>query len=281
MRKMKVLVTGAAGQFARAIRETWTDHDLVMPEESLLNLGQRESILSVCNTVRPQVVINAAAFTQVDRCEAEPELAYRINGEAVGWLAEACAKQGALLLQVSTDYVFDGCGTRPYREEDPTGPRSVYGLSKLRGEQEAARAPNFLILRTAWLYDAWGKNFMLTMLKAASQGRKLRVVDDQWGCPTSCRALARQAKIAVEEDWRGLVHSTCVGETTWHGFAAEIFKQKKLHADLSPCGTSEYPLSAPRPAYSVLDGARRATLGTDLMPSWQEALSEVVQSTKL
>ena len=272
----RVLVTGGAGQWARAIRSAWKDQELIIPDESRLDLSQRESIFSACRGCKPQIVINAAAFTQVDRCEAEPERAHLINGEAVGWLAEACAEQGALLIQFSTDYVFDGLGTRPYREEDPTQPRSVYGQSKLRGEQEAARNPEHLILRTAWLYDAWGKNFMNTMLQAAAQGRALRVVDDQRGCPTSCRALARQTRQAAEEGWRGLVHATCQGETTWHGFAAEIFRRSNIQAHLAPCRTEDYPVAAPRPAYSVLSGAQRALRGTDLMPPWQEALAEVI-----
>jgi dTDP-4-dehydrorhamnose reductase len=276
MTTQKVLVTGAAGQLARAIRETWTGCELLMPSETDLDLGRREAILQVIGALKPQVVINAGAFTQVDRCESEPELAQRINGEAVGWLAEGCEANQALLVQISTDYVFDGTGTRPYRETDPTHPMSVYGLSKLRGEKEAMGAREHLILRTAWLYDAWGKNFFLTMRNAAAQGRSLRVVDDQRGCPTTCRALARQMRVAVEEGWRGLAHATCAGETTWYGFAGEIFRQAGIRADLLPCGTSDYPLPAPRPAYSVLDGSHRKALGTDVMPDWQDALTEVV-----
>jgi len=191
MTRLRVLVTGSKGQLAQAIRETWREHDLIMPDESVLDLGQRESILEACRDQKPNVVINAGAFTQVDRCESEPERAHLINGLAVGWLAEGCEKHGALLVQISTDYVFDGLGSRPYREDDRTGPLSVYGQSKLQGEQEAARAPEHLIVRTAWLYDSWGKNFYLTMRQAAAQGRKLRVVNDQRGTPTTCRALAR------------------------------------------------------------------------------------------
>lgn len=274
---MRVLVTGASGQLAHAIQRLWVDHELVLPDESRLDLADPSAIQAVVSEVRPQVLVNCGAFTQVDRCETEPELAHRINGEAVGWLAEACADHGALLVQVSTDYVFDGQATRPYREEDPTGPRSVYGQSKLQGEQEAARIPEHLILRTAWLYDAWGRNFLRTMLNSTAQGRSLRVVDDQVGSPTTCRALARQVMVGVEEGWRGIVHATCTGETTWYGFAAEIFRQAGVQADLTPCATSDFPLPASRPAYSVLDGSRRARLGTDLMPAWQEALAEVIQ----
>jgi len=276
----RILVTGGSGQLARALRETWTGDELILPEESVLDLGSRVAIQGVCREVRPEVIVNAGAFTQVDRCESEPVLAERINGEAVRWLAQAAAEQGALLVQISTDYVFDGQASRAYREEDPTAPRSVYGRSKLRGEREAAAAPAHLVLRTAWLYDAWGRNFLQTMLAAAGQGRKLRVVDDQWGSPTSCRALARQIRTAVAENWRGLVHATCAGETTWYRFAAEIFRQAGIPADLSPCTSADYPLPAPRPAYSVLDGTRRASLGTDLMPPWPAALAEVLNEPR-
>lgn len=272
----RVLVTGGAGQLAEAIRRTWTRFELVIPAERELDLSDPDAITRVVGEVRPRIVVNAGAYTAVDRCEAEPELALRINGQAPGWLAEACAKAGALLVQVSTDYVFDGTGAKPYRENDPTNPQSVYGRTKLLGEHEAAQAPEHLIVRTAWLFDAWGKNFLRTMLNAAAQGRSLRVVDDQHGCPTSCRALARQLQYAVIEEWRGVVHSTCTGETTWHGFAEEIFHRTGVKADLSPCTTADYPLPAPRPAYSVLDGGRRRALGTDLMPDWREALAEVI-----
>jgi len=273
---MRILLTGGSGQLARVIREAWTDHDLIVPDEAVLNLGDPGAIRSVLEEARPEAVLNLGAFTQVDLCESQPDQAMLINGTAVGWLAEACAAQNALLVHISTDYVFDGAGTRPYLETDPTGPRSVYGRTKLEGERNAALAPEHLIVRTAWLYDAQGRNFYRTMVGAAAQGRALRVVADQQGSPTTCRALARQLHTALAEGWRGLVHGTCQGETTWHGFAAEIFRQKGLQVDLSPCATADYPLPAPRPAYSVLSGAHRRSLGTDVMPTWEAALAEVV-----
>jgi dTDP-4-dehydrorhamnose reductase len=273
---MRVLVSGASGQLARAIRLAWTEHELFLPEESVLDLSRPGAIHSVVAQVKPEVLINCAAFTQVDRCETEADLAQLINGTAVGWLAEACEAQGALLIQISTDYVFDGTGTRPYREDDPTNPVSVYGRTKLEGERQAARCSRHLIARTSWLYDAWGKNFLNTMLGGAAQGRALRVVDDQVGAPTTCRALARQLKVAVEEGWQGLVHMTCQGETTWHGFAQAIFEAKGMAVELSSCRTADYPTPARRPAYSVLNGDRREVLGTDLMPQWRVAMAEVI-----
>ncbi len=276
---MKVLVTGGEGQLARAIAETWVDHEVIRMGRAELDLSDLASIPGVIERVRPQVILNAGAHTAVDRCESEPDLARRLNAEAVAVLAESADRLGALFVQISTDYVFDGQGTRPYREEDPTGPRSVYGRTKLEGEAAAASAPQHLIARTSWLYDAWGKNFYRTMLNAAAQGRSLRVVDDQRGTPTSCRAVARQLEVAMREGWRGLVHVTCAGETTWHGFAAELFRQHGLAPELKPCPSTEYPLPAPRPAYSVLEGGKRARLGSDVMPRWQEALAEVVAAT--
>jgi len=274
---MRVLVTGGAGQLAHAIRLIWAEHELVIPAESELDLSRPESIQSVVSSVKPDVLVNCAAFTQVDRCESEAALARLINATAVGWLVEACEAQGAMLVQISTDYVFDGTATRPYNEDDPTNPTSVYGRTKLEGERQAARCSRHLIARTSWLYDAWGKNFLNTMVNAANQGRSLRVVDDQRGAPTTCRALARQLKVAAEQQWQGLVHTTCQGETTWYGFAKAIFEAKGMQVDLSPCTTADYPTPATRPTYSVLDGSRRATLGTDLMPHWHEALLNVVQ----
>jgi dTDP-4-dehydrorhamnose reductase len=273
---MRVVVTGGAGQLARAIERFWSGHEVILPAEADLDLSRREAIDAVMDTLRPQVLINAGAYTAVDKAEAEAEQAMLINGTSVAWLAQACERHKALLVQISTDYVFDGQGTRPYREEDPTGPRSVYGRTKLVGEQEAAKAPDHLILRTAWLYDAWGKNFLHTMLNAARQGRALKVVDDQLGTPTTCRALARQLQVAVEGRWRGLFHGTCAGEGSWFDFAYEIFHQSRMNPDLRPCTSAEYPVPAPRPSYSVLDNSKRRTLGDDRMPDWREALAEVI-----
>lgn len=274
---MRVLVTGGRGQLARAIQQAWKAHDLILLGSDELDLASGDSIRAALAHHRPTLVLNAGAFTQVDLCESEPDSASAINARGVGLLAEACETLGACLIQISTDYVFDGTAVRPYREDDPTHPISVYGRTKLQGEQEAARCRRHLIVRTSWLYESWGRNFFNTMLNAAAQGRALRVVDDQRGAPTTCRALARQLEVAADQGWEGLVHATCAGETSWHGFAAEIFARTAVKADLRPCRTEDYPTAARRPAYSVLDGSRRRAWGPDVMPDWRDALAELVE----
>ncbi len=271
-----ILITGGGGQLAQALSRELADRELHLLDRSRLDLGSPEAIQQAMRRVDPEVVINAGALTQVDLCETERERAFRLNGEAVGWLAEACAEKGAKLVQISTDYVFGGEERVPRREGDAPEPRTVYGRSKLLGEQLAASAPGSLVVRTAWLYDARGTNFLRTMLRLGREGGPIRVVDDQWGTPTSCRALARQLRLALEEGWGGLVHMTCGGETTWFRFAQEIFRESRVSADLRPCSTADFPRPAPRPAYAVLDNSKRLAWGADLMPPWAEALREVL-----
>lgn len=278
---MRLVVTGGSGQLARAMKSQCASHEVILPPEAALDLSDAGRIRSVLEGLEPQIVVNAGAFTQVDRCETEEALAMRINGDAVGTLAEVCSDIGAVLVQVSTDYVFDGTGNKPYREEDPVCPLSVYGKSKLLGERNASRAREHLIVRTAWLYETWGNNFYNTMLRLAAEGRPIRVVNDQHGSPTSCRALARQILAALEQGWRGMLHAVCAGETTWYGFAEEIFKQHGLRVDLSPCATSEFQRQAPRPSYSVLACERLQRLGGNPMPDWRESLAEVVREKQL
>jgi len=248
-----------------------------MPSEAELNLADEGSIRAAIQKYRPDIFLNCAAYTNVDAAEANEDLAQLVNGKAVGWIADECNNIGALLVQVSTDYVFDGLSTRPLKEGDPVGPCSVYGRSKLEGEVAAQKARRHIIFRTSWLYDAWGKNFFNTMIRLASEGRPIKVVSDQRGSPTTCRALARQMRLAVENGWHGLFHATCTGDTTWHGFAQAIFSIMGLAPECSPCSTQEYPTPAKRPAYSVLDNSKRIALGGDLMGHWEDALGEVAK----
>ncbi len=273
---MRILVSGGSGQLARALQLVLTGHELILPEEKDFDLADPGAMLRTLHVIRPDVVLNAGAYTAVDAAEADEAQALRVNGTAVGVLAKACNEHRALLVQISTDYVFEGNDPRPRRETDPTGPRTAYGRTKLAGEGAAREAHDHLIVRTSWLYEAWGKNFLNTMLRLGAEGRPLKVVDDQHGSPTSCRALARQLQVALDGGWRGLVHVTCAGSTTWYHFARTIFRMACMNAEVQPCTSAEYPVPAPRPAWSVLDNSGRLAHGEDLMPSWEDALAEVL-----
>ncbi|MCE5233069.1 MAG: dTDP-4-dehydrorhamnose reductase [Mizugakiibacter sp.] len=241
----------------------------------------------------PALVVNAAAYTAVDRAEDEQEAAMRANGEAVGALGAWAARRGALVVHYSTDYVFDGAAARPYREDDPTGPLGAYGRSKLAGEAALRESgADHLILRTAWVYGARGHNFLRTMLRLAGERERLTVVDDQHGAPTSSRLIASATAAALARwlDWDaarrraalGTHHLVASGQTTWCGFARAIFEQAAAagviarvpQVDAIP--TSAFPTRARRPAWSVLDTARfRDTFGLHL-PDWRDGLAQAV-----
>ncbi len=228
--------------------------------------------------LRPEVVLNAAALTAVDYCELHEEEAFRVNAQGAGNLAEAAASSGALLVHYSTDYVFDGGRPEPYREEDPTGPRSVYGRSKLRGEEMVrSRSTEHLILRTAWLFGCHGKNFIRTILQAAREGQPLRVVDDQRGSPTYARDLAACTMKLVGGRCRGTYHVTNSGACSWYELARFSVECSGIEeVAVSPVSSSEYPRPARRPANSVLVNARLEKEGFGLLRSWQEAVREYI-----
>ncbi|ROU07277.1 dTDP-4-dehydrorhamnose reductase [Lysobacter enzymogenes] len=247
-----------------------------------LDLGEAEAIAPLLRRLRPDHVVNAAAYTAVDRAESEPALAQAINAVAPGRLAQACAALGIGLIHFSTDYVFDGRGQRPYREDDATAPLNVYGRSKLDGERAvAASGARHLILRTAWVYAAdHGHNFLHTMLRLGGEREELRVVADQRGSPTPtwllADAVARILERGIAEP--GVRHLAAAGETTWHGFAEAIFAAAVADGRLAraprvlPIATAEYPTPARRPAYSVLDTRMlREEYGLEL-PDWREGL---------
>jgi len=229
------------------------------------------------------VVANAAAMTHVDRCEGEPALAEAANAVAPGRLAEACRKAGARLVHVSTDYVFDGTGTRPYRETDPVAPRSVYGRTKLEGERRVAAAlPDAIIARTAWVFGP-GRNFVRTILTLAARavdgtGSPLRVVADQKGSPTYADDLAAALVALVEAEGTGIYHLVNAGIATWWELArAAIDEWGHPELAIQKLRTEEYPVPAPRPAWSVLDTSRAASQGVRLRP-WREALRSYLHS---
>jgi dTDP-4-dehydrorhamnose reductase len=288
---MRVLVTGRIGQLARALEEAMpADWSAVFHDRDTVDLMQPGAAAQMIADVQPDLVINAAAWTAVDLAETERDAAFRINGAAVGEIAEASAKIGAALIHISTDYVYDGTKEAPYVETDPPAPVSVYGASKLAGEQAALAAnPRTVVLRTAWVYAPWGKNFVLTMLELARTRPQLRIVADQRGAPTSaldlaaaCLAIAPRlvATPAGNPVW-GVYHYAGRGACSWADFAAEAFALAHARSgvpvpQIERISTAEYPTPARRPANSVLDcGKFETTFGLATVP-WREALARVV-----
>jgi len=230
---------------------------------------------------RPQVVVNCAAFTAVDDCEEERERAFAVNGDGAGHAAQAAATVGAHLVHVSTDYVFDGAATEPCREDASTAPRSVYGQSKLDGERQALSYDRATVVRTSWLFGPGGPNFAATMLRLIDGGTDpLRVVDDQVGCPTYTRYLARGlwelAALGPDAGATGVIHYRNREPVSWHGFASEIARSWRPAVEVLPVSTDEFPRPAPRPAYSVLAVERFESLAGRPVEPWIAGLQEYV-----
>ncbi|GFO68316.1 NAD(P)-dependent oxidoreductase [Geomonas limicola] len=235
------------------------------------------SVQRVLTTLKPRVVVNAAAYTDVDGCEGNTELAMQVNGEGVAHLAMISKEIDAKLVQVSTDYVFDGRKGSPYQEDDAPAPLSIYGESKYAGEMNTCFNPNHLIVRTQWLYGHAGKNFVETMLKLATERSELTVVDDQVGSPTWTRDLALAIKALIDKDCRGTYHAANAGFTSWNGFALEIFRLAGLKVEVAPMTTEQLGRPATRPLYSTLDcGKLAADTGFTPQP-WQDALKRYLE----
>ncbi len=272
------LVVGAGGQLGTDILrvlERGGERDVVGLTRADLDVADRTAVDKALAAHAPSVVVNAAAYTAVDAAETDEAAAAAANTAAPGFLAEACAQSGARLVHLSTDYVFAGDGTQPYDEDDPTGPRSVYGRTKLAGEKAVLHAlPSAYVVRTAWVYGAAGSNFVKTMAKLERTHETLSVVDDQRGSPTWSFDLATGVvALARSGASGGVYHCTNSGETTWCGFARAIFEE--LGADparVAPTTTEAFPRPAPRPAYSVLANRRWEQAGLPAMPHWRDAL---------
>ena len=282
---MKIMLTGGGGQLAWELERALAPlGEVLCFDRATLDLGDAAALARRVRELRPDVVVNAAAFTAVDRAEAESELAQRVNGIAPGVLAEEARRAGALMVHYSTDYVFDGAKQAAYVESDPPNPINAYGRSKLAGERAVAQAAgDHLILRTCWLYGARGQNFLRTILRLALTRERLRVVSDQVGKPTWVRPLAEATgqilaqRIARAGGESGLFHLACAGETSWHGFARAILEEFAVELDRRPAleaiSTPEYPLPAARPANSRLDcGKLQRAFGLAL-PDWRKSLS--------
>jgi len=291
-----ILLLGANGQLGQELRRALaplgtivaTTRSGALPDGSaceVADFDQPASLAALLDRVQPTVVVNAAAYTAVDRAESDRDAAFRANAEAPGVLAQWCAQAGVPLVHYSTDYVFDGQGTRPYREDDSTAPLGVYGASKLAGEQAIrAAGGRHLIFRTAWVYASHSANFLRTMLRVGAERDVLRVVADQVGTPTPAALIADVTAQSLQHDGAlsGTWHLTAKGETSWHGFAEAIFAEAVATGVLprapkvEAITTAEYPTPAKRPAYSHLDVAKLEQDFGVVLPSWQDGLKRVI-----
>ena len=286
---MRIVVTGVNGQIATSLIERGGGRaDIIALGRPRLDLANRESVLRAIEASPCDIIVNAAAYTAVDKAEQEPGEAMRINADGAAHVAEAAAIAGVPLLQLSTDYVFNGAGERPYRESDPTGPTSAYGRSKLAGERRVLVAqPNCAILRTAWVYSPFGANFVRTMLRLGETREEIGVVADQHGNPTYAldiadALLAIAARLAEDAspDLRGVFHMTGQGEATWADVAEATFAAAERHGRkpvrVRRVGTKDYPTPAKRPANSRLDNDKLSRIHGVVLPEWRRSLSDCV-----
>lgn len=282
---MRFLIVGGRGQLGRCLVDCLgaADHEYLALGREGLDITDSGAVLASAEQYRPDVIINAAAYTAVDKAETEPDQAWLINSDAVANLAEAANAVGAQLIQVSTDYVFDGNSTRPYIESDPVNPLGVYGESKLAGEMRAEQAERFLIVRTAWVFSEYGNNFVKTMLKLADERERLSIVADQYGTPTYAGDLAATLiQMAVAGLGSGTYHFSGGEICSWYEFAEFIFQRaEKISPEfkapqLIPITTSEYPTLASRPAHSAMDNSRLKKLLPECAPDWKVALDQVI-----
>ncbi|MCB2341307.1 dTDP-4-dehydrorhamnose reductase [Clostridium estertheticum] len=277
---MKILITGANGQLGRELANQYKEKktiDLILTGRSDLDISNINEVYSFVNENKPDVIINCAALTAVDKCETEIDMAYKINAIGPKNLAIAANEIGAEVVQVSTDYVFNGNIDKPLTEFDKIDPLTIYGKTKLEGEILVKNHnPKHYIVRTAWLYGD-GNNFVKTMINLSKSNTTLKVVNDQKGTPTSTVDLARTIITLVEQKNYGLFHCTCKGECTWYEFTKEIFRFKGITTTVLPCTTDEFPRPAKRPEYSVLRNYMLELTTGDITRTWQEAIHEYLK----
>lgn len=282
----KVLVTGAKGQVgSEIVKAVPAGFTVIGLGSNELDITNQQQVTAVIAQYKPDLIINAAAYTAVDKAESDSDNAYAVNQQAVAWLAQAAKQADIPLFHISTDYVFDGESTTPYKETDPVNPQSVYGMSKLAGEQVLAATHNkHIILRTSWVFGAEGNNFVKTMLRLGKERDELSVVADQYGCPTSAASiadvlwkLAELYKQKASLPW-GIYHFSNSPACTWHGFAVEIFKQAKekglidKEPKVNAITTAEYPTPAKRPVWSVLSYDKLEALLSEKVPKWVDSI---------
>lgn len=293
----RILIVGNAGQLGRELEESFAGFGpIIGVDRESVDLADANQTRDLVRRTAPDIILNAAAYTAVDRAESERNLAYAINEQAPRVLAEEALQCKALFVHYSTDYIFDGGNTSPWVETDSPHPLNVYGASKLAGELAVEKiGGKFLIFRTSWVYGPHGNNFLLTMLRLARERDRLSIVDDQIGGPTTSIELARAThsivagilagRFGAPEDWTGLYHMTCGGSVSWFGFAQAIFARAAQLLDLkppalTPIATKDYPTPAARPRYSVLSNAKlQNRFGVALSP-WESALEETLQALR-
>lgn len=277
----KVLITGCNGQLGRSLNSLLKDTDVTVINTDVdsLDICDEEQVLAVVQKEKPDTIINCAAHTAVDKCETDQENAQRINALGPRNLARAAQQCGAQIVQVSTDYVFDGDAGRPYVEADEPNPQSVYGNTKLAGEKAVQEeTERYFIVRTAWLYGDGG-NFVKTMLRLSEERDEITVVNDQYGSPTSSLELARMILYIIDNGEYGIYHGTCEGVTNWYEFAREIMRLAGRNPEIiKPVTTEEYTAAvAKRPMYSVLENEKLNRMGAYRMKEWQDALKEYME----
>jgi len=282
---MRILVLGSNGQLGSEILRVMQEHDLITATHAQIEISQSARLVEFASRVRPEAIINAAGYTDVDGCESSRERAFLDNAIGARNAAIAAREVGADLIHISTDYVFDGNKDGPYIECDLPRPLNIYGWSKLLGERMAMEQnPNTFILRTAWLFGSVGRNFPKTILALAREKEEICVVNDQWGTPSYVGDLARQIELLMDTKSYGLYHCTSQGGCTWHDYAREIIRLAGLQVRVVPMVSSDYTRPARRPANSVLDNLMLRAQGLDVMPDWKDSLAqhigEIMESLK-
>ena len=275
---MKILITGSNGMLGHDLIEVLKDnHELLLTTSKTLDITDGDSVMDFIVKSNPDIVINSAAYTDVDGCESNPDLAYNVNGEGVKNLALACREVDCPLVHISTDYVFNGQNDRPWVEDDEIGPISIYGKSKLKGEEHIKEIlEKYFIVRTAWLYGVNGRNFPRTMLELAQNHSEITVVYDEVGTPTYTPDLAKGISELIETDYYGTYHLTNSGNCSWCEFARYIFEVADVDVNVIPVTASEFARPAPRPSYSVLENRNWVENGFEPLRNYKEAIKEYI-----
>ncbi|WP_297899006.1 dTDP-4-dehydrorhamnose reductase [Methanobrevibacter sp.] len=278
---MKILITGYNGMLGSDLVETLKNenkHDLILTDVEELDITNFDEVIKVFKNEKPEIVINVAAYTDVDGCETNQDLAYNVNSIGPKNLAIASNEINAKLLHISTDYVFSGEESKPYKEEDGIGPKSYYGKTKLQGELFIKEnMEEYFIIRTAWLYGFNGKNFVKTMLELSKNNNKITVVNDQYGSPTFAKDLSKSISEIIKTDKYGVYHVTNSDSCTWYEFAKQIFELANIDVNVIPVTTKEYPTPAERPKYSVLSNEKWENNGFKKLRSYKDALKSYIE----